>query len=84
MLRDAKFKASQSIDDSQVYIIWSASKILIDKGWCMPLSEVTFEGVNVTTFNKPEAYLVRHYGENFKALPPEGKRRVGINRVQVI
>ena len=83
-LCDAKTKASQSTDNSQVYIIWSASKILIDKQWCMPLSEVTFEGMNVTTFNKPEAYLVRHYGESFKALPPEEKRRVGINRVQVI
>lgn len=83
-LSDAKSKASQSTDDSQVYIIWSASKILIDKQWCMPLSEVTFEGMNVTTFNKSEAYLIRHYGENFKTLPPEEKRRVGINRVQVI
>ena len=83
-LSDAKSKASQSTDDSQVYIIWSASKILIDKQWCMPLSEVTFEGMNVTTFNKPEAYLVRHYGENFKTLPPEEKRRVGINRVQIL
>lgn len=83
-LSDAKAKASQSTDDSQVYIIWSASKILIDKQWCMPLSEVTFEGMNVTTFNKPEAYLVRHYGESFKTLPPEEKRRVGINRVQIL
>lgn len=83
-LNDAKAKACQSTDDSQVYIIWSASKILIDKQWCMPLSEVTFEGMNVSTFNKPEAYLIRHYGESFKTLPPEEKRRVGINRVQVI
>lgn len=83
-LSDAKAKASQSTDDSQVYIIWSASKILIDKQWCMPLSEVTFEGMNVTTFNKPEAYLIRHYGESFKTLPPEEKRRVGINKIQVI
>ena len=50
----------------------------------MPLSEVTFEGMKVTTFNKPEAYLVRHYGESFKILPPEEKRRVGINKVQII
>lgn len=83
-LCDAKTKASQSTDDSQVYIIWSASKILIDKQWCMPLSEVSFEGMNVTTFNKPEAYLVRHYGDSFKTLPPEERRRVGINKVQII
>lgn len=83
-LSNAKSKVSQSTDDSQVYIIWSASKILIDKEWCMPLSEVTFEEMNVTTFNMPEAYLVRHYGESFKSLPPEEKRRVGINRVEVI
>lgn len=84
LLRDAKFKASQSIDDSQVYIIWSASKIIIDKAWCMPLSEVVFEGVNVTTFNKPEAYLIRHYGENYFSLPPDESRRVSINKIQVI
>lgn len=84
LLRDAKYKASQSIDDSQVYIIWSASKIIIDKAWCMPLSEVVFEGVKVTTFNNPEAYLIRHYGENYHSLPPDESRRVSINKIQVI
>lgn len=82
-LKDAKVKASQNSDDSQVYIIWSASKILVEPEWCLPCSEYTFEGIPVTTFCKPDAYLTRHYGDNYKVLPPEEKRRVSINRIEI-
>ena len=75
--------ASNSTDESEVYIIWSASKILVESEWCLPLSKCTFEGIPVTTFCRPEAYLVRHYGETYKVLPPDEMRRVGINNIQI-
>lgn len=78
---NANLFASKSADESEVYIIWSASKILVEVEWCLPLSECTFEGVPVTTFCQPAAYLERHYGENYKTLPPDEMRRVGINNI---
>jgi lipopolysaccharide cholinephosphotransferase len=71
-------------DDRDVYIIRSASKILIDPEWCFPLSNYISEGENVTSFNNPDSYLVRHYGENYRELPPEELRRVGIKSVRLL
>lgn len=81
-IKNAKQLALMSYDESEVYIIWSASKILVEPEWCLPLSKCTFEGIPVTTFCKPDAYLVRHYGETYKTLPPDEMRRVGINNVE--
>lgn len=83
-IENAKLLASKSTDESEVYIIWSASKILVEPGWCLPLSECTFEGIHVTTFCQPDAYLVRHYGDSYKTLPPDEMRRVGICNVQIL
>lgn len=79
----AQKKAELSMDDREVYIIWSASKILVEPEWCIPPSKSVFEGLEVTTFHSPEAYLVRHYGENYKSLPPDEMRRVGIRDIRV-
>ena len=83
-LNEVKRKANCSQDEKEVFILWSASKILIDKEWCIPLSEVTFEGLKVSTFNRPAAYLERHYGKNYMIIPPDEKRRVGINKVVIV
>lgn len=83
-IENAKFAALRSTDDSFVYIIWSASKILVEPEWCLPLSECTFEGIPVTTFCYPEKYLICHYGDNYRSLPPDEMRRVSINMVQFL
>ncbi len=70
-----------SNDDRIVYLIWSASKITLEKDWVEPLRTVDFEGLSVTTFSKAEKYLKRHYGEKYSELPADELRRVGINRV---
>ena len=82
-IKHAKMISSKSNDESDVYIIWSASKIMVEPEWCFPLSKCIFENIDVTTFCQPEAYLVRHYGEGYKSLPPDEMRRVGINSVIV-
>jgi phosphorylcholine metabolism protein LicD len=63
------------------YLIYSASKIAIDTEWVKPLKKVVFEGMEVTTFSNTDAYLRQHYGDEYSKLPPEEKRRVGINRI---
>lgn len=82
-IKDSKLYAEQSTDDNEVYIIWSASKILVEPEWVLPLSECTFEGLPVYTFCYPEAYIVRHYGEDYMNLPPDEMRRVSINKVNI-
>lgn len=83
-IKDAKIAASNNTDERDVYIIWSASKILVEPEWCLPLSECIFEETTVTTFRNPEAYLIRHYGEKYQILPIDEMRRVGIKNVQII
>ena len=73
-----------SRDKEEVYIIWSASKIVLKKDWVLPLSKRAFEGEEVTTFNKAENYLAAHYGKDFNTLPAEELRRIGINLVQIL
>ncbi|MBQ9494592.1 MAG: LicD family protein [Treponema sp.] len=79
----AKISSLFSSKNSIKYIIWSASKIVLDESWVLPLSKTVFEEIEVTTFAKPECYLTEHYGNDYKTLPPEEKRRVGINSVQI-
>lgn len=63
------------------YIIWSASKILVDTQWCFPRKLYRFEDIDLYSFNNADQYLTRHYGDDYKHIPPEEKRRVGINRI---
>ena len=72
---------SSSVDSEDTFVIWSASKIVVDKKWVFPRKRVLFEGMELFTFNKPECYLINHYGENYNTLPPDDMRRVGINRI---
>lgn len=67
--------------DRNVYIIWSASKVVLEEDWVEPLKTVTFEGVEVTTFGKAEEYLKKHYGDSYMEFPPDEMRRVGLTRI---
>lgn len=64
-----------------VYVIWSASKVMLEEEWLRPIREVQFEGRMVTTFHRAEEYLIRHYGEGYQQYPPEELRRIGICRI---
>ena len=55
----------------------------MDEDWIEPIKPIMLEGVNVTTFNKPEEYLIRHYGKNYNKLPPDEQRRIGINKIEI-
>ena len=67
--------------DRNVYMIWSASKVVLEEDWVEPLKTVTFEGLEVTTFGKAEEYLKRHYGGSYMEFPPDEMRRVGLTRI---
>lgn len=69
-------------DDRNVYIIWSASKIVLEESWVEPLKTVKFEGLEVTTFGKAEEYLISHYGDSFMEYPPDEMRRVGLTKIE--
>lgn len=64
------------------YIIWSASKILVVTQWCFPRKLYRFEDIDLYSFNNADQYLTRHYGDDYKHIPPEEKRRVGINQIE--
>lgn len=65
-----------------VYIIWSASKVVLEENWVEPLKTVTFEGLNVTTFGRAEEYLKQRYGDSYMELPPDEMRRVGLTKIE--
>ena len=77
----AKVKSFMDASKQEIYIIWSASKILVDIDWCFPEKYYEFESMNVKSFKCAELYLVRHYGKNYAILPAEELRRVGINKI---
>lgn len=81
-LDNDRITANSSGDTDQTYIIWSASKILVDPDWCLPRTKYKFEGITLYGFNNATQYLSRHYGDDFANLPPEELRRVGINRIE--
>lgn len=86
-LEETKIKRNEEIKSAhdvgrEVYVIWSASKVVLEAGWIEPLKTVSFEGIDVTTFGKAEEYLKQHYGENYKELPPDEMRRVGLTRIE--
>ncbi len=80
-------KAKEEMQNSNVsgysYIIWSASKIALNEEWVEPLSKVSFEGLELTTFGQYERYLIQHYGGDYKTFPNEELRRIGINKVEI-
>lgn len=75
-------KSLFSTDEKEVFVIWSASKIVIDEDWCFPTREYEFEGMQLESFNCADEYLKRHYSTNYLELPPDEKRRVGINKIE--
>lgn len=79
---EMKYSKHNTAFDRNVYVIWSASKVVLDEEWVEPLRTVTFEGLEVTTFGKAEEYLQQHYGEDYKVLPPDEMRRVGLNHIE--
>ena len=79
-----KLESALSRDNSEAYIIWSASKIIVEKEWIFPTKEYTFEGLEVRSFNSPIEYLSRHYGNEFMTLPKEEDRRVGIKKIDIL
>lgn len=79
----AKRECENSTDEIKVCIIWSASKVVLDEEWILPLRSVGFEGTEMTTFNGAEEYLRQHYGDKYNELPEDELRRVGINKVEV-
>lgn len=82
-LESAKKKRKKNwvLNGQNVYIIWSASKIVLEENWVEPLRTVIFEGTSVTTFGKAEEYLKRHYGDSYMELPSDDMRRVGLCKI---
>ena len=74
----------ESSNDRIKYVIWSASKIVLEPEWCFPETTCTFEGITLPTFREPEKYLVRHYGECYEQLPSDEDRRISVNRVEIV
>lgn len=81
-LEEAKKNRAEEDSDRNVYIIWSASKVVLEEQWVEPLRTVAFEGLEVTTFGKAEEYLKQHYGDSYTELPPDEMRRVGLTRIE--
>lgn len=73
-----------SNNNREVYMIQSASKIVLFKEWIFPLQDIQFEGMLLTTINKVDEYLKSHYGENYKQSPSDEEKNVGINEVQIL
>ena len=66
--RQAYLENPAKATDENVYIIWSALKVVLEGKWIEPLKEVTFEGLEVTTFAQAEEYLNAHYGNAYQIL----------------
>jgi lipopolysaccharide cholinephosphotransferase len=79
-----KLESSFNNDMREVYVIWSASKIALNKDWVLPLQTISFEELELTSFNKVSAYLSQHYGKDYMNLPPDELRRVGINNITLL
>lgn len=66
-----------------VFIIWSASKVVLEQDWVEPIREVEFEGRKLTTFYKADEYLKNHYGDTYVNFPDDDLRRIGINKINI-
>lgn len=80
--KEKRVLANGENDERSIYIIWSASKVVLEEEWIEPLKTVTFEGLDVTTFGKAEEYLKQHYGDRYMELPPDEMRRVGLTKIE--
>lgn len=88
-LEEAKKKRAENFNFAQsnslnrnVFVIWSASKVVLEEDWVEPIRTVPFEGLDVTTFGKAEEYLKQHYGDEYMVLPPDEMRRVGLTHIK--
>ncbi len=77
-----KIKSFFCSGSQKKYIIWSASKIVVEPEWCFPVKTYSFENIKLPGFHCAEAYLAEHYGSNFRAVPPYDMRRVGIKMIE--
>ena len=66
------------------YVVWSASKILLDPEWCFPQTTCIFEGIELPTFYDPPRNLIQHYGKDYEKLPPDENRCLSLNRIEII
>jgi lipopolysaccharide cholinephosphotransferase len=67
--------------NSELYLILSASKVIVEKKWLYPRSLVKLAGIDCFTFSNPKAYLVSHYGSDFYNTPEESERRISISNL---
>lgn len=81
-LAKEKVKALFSRKREKVYLIWSASKVMVRPEWCFPVKRYPFEGMYLTGFKNAECYLTEHYGKNFMEKPSDEMRRTGIYKVE--
>ena len=79
----ARFSSLLNRDRSYKYIIGSASKIVLDEDWIFPFRTYKFEGLDLYSFFDADKYLMTHYGENYRTLPPNELRRIGINNIDI-
>ena len=82
-LEKSMAESKQAERGNLMYVIMSASKVILKKEWLLPLKNVTFEGLNVTTFHAVEKYLIQHYGKSYMDFPPDDLRRIGISRIEI-
>lgn len=76
-------KNSYDSNDKFVYIICSASKIVLEENWLFPLTTISFENIECKCFGNVEKYLIKHYGEKYFEYPKEQDRCIGINRIEI-
>ena len=81
-MKQEEQRMMQSDDESYAYVIWSASKIVIEEKNCLPTRSYVFEGMQLNSFYDADQYLRCHYGEDYAVFPPEDLRRVGINYIE--
>lgn len=72
----------KSSDNTEVYQIHNASRMVLQKDWIYPLKKYKFENIEVWGINQAESYLISHYGGSYNANPPEEMRRISINKVK--
>ncbi len=80
-LKSYFFSLSTGKDDMK-YVIWSASKIVLDLEWAFPTKPYVFEDIEVQSFGRADLYLEQHYGPGYKTFPPDEYRRIGIEHVE--
>lgn len=66
----------------RVYVIWSASKVIVPEEIVFPLKNYPLEDIMLKSFAKAEVYLKEHYGDNYHELPDDTLRRVGISNIE--